>query len=102
MAKKMNAMAAQLAAAAGRAPAAPAPAPLPKAGSFTPPMASSATTTRPPSREGRVHVGAWLPEAYQRHILLVRAKTGLPVKTIFATALNDLFRTHGVPEIDEE
>ena len=60
------------------------------------------TSRKPASREGRVHVGAWLPEAYSRNILLVRAKTGLPVKTIFATALNNLFRAHGVPVIDEE
>ena len=36
-----------------------------------------------------------------RNILLVRAKTGLPVKTIFANALNDLFRAHNIPVIDE-
>jgi len=54
------------------------------------------------SREGRVHVGAWLPEAYSRNILLVRAKTGLPVKSIFANALNDIFRAHNIPVIDEE
>ncbi len=49
-----------------------------------------------------MHVGAWLPEAYSRNILLVRAKTGLPVKGIFANALNDLFRYHNIPVIDEE
>lgn len=57
---------------------------------------------KPKSREGRVHVGAWLPEAYSRNILLVRAKTGLPVKSVFATALNDLFRAHNIPVIDED
>ncbi len=63
---------------------------------------TTATSSKPKSREGRVHVGAWLPEAYSRNILLVRAKTGLPVKTIFAQALNDLFRAHNIPVIDEE
>jgi hypothetical protein len=91
---KVSAIQEQLEAAAGRAhvsaPAAQAPAAIR-------PVAS-----KPPSREGRVHVGAWLPEAYSRNILLVRAKTGLPVKTIFATALNDLFRAHNIPVIDEE
>jgi hypothetical protein len=49
-----------------------------------------------------VHVGAWLPEAYSRNILLVCAKAGLPVKSSFATALNDLFRAHNIPVIDGE
>ena len=65
-------------------------------------VASAAAAAKPASREGRVHVGAWLPKAYARHILLVRAKTGLPVKSIFASALNDVFRAHGVPVIDDE
>ncbi len=94
---KVSAIQAQLEAAAGRAqtpPAAPAPE---TASAARPGVASKAK-----SREGRVHVGAWLPEAYSRNILLVRAKTGLPVKTIFANALNDLFRAHNIPVIDEE
>ena len=66
------------------------------------PVIRAEAKPKPNSREGRVHVGAWLPEAYSRNILLVRAKTGLPVKTIFAQALNDLFRTHNIPVIDEE
>ncbi len=92
---KVSAIQAQLEAAAGRTqPPVAAPA--------TVPVAQLATPGKPKSREGRVHVGAWLPEAYSRNILLVRAKTGLPVKTIFANALNDLFRAHNIPVIDEE
>jgi hypothetical protein len=49
-----------------------------------------------------LHVGAWLPEAYSRNLLLVRAKTGMAPKAIFAAALNDLFRAHNIPVIDEE
>ena len=67
-----------------------------------PRTAEQPAAAKPPSRKGRVHVGAWLPEAYSRNILLVRAKTGLPVKAIFATALNDLFRAHNIPVIDED
>ena len=91
---KVSAIQAQLEAAAGRTQP---PAPVAQEPATTRPAA-----TKPPSREGRVHVGAWLPESYSRNILLVRAKTGLPVKTIFATALNDLFRAHNIPVIDEE
>ena len=94
---KVSAIQAQLEAAAGRAQTPPA-APAPETASAAKPGAAS----KAKSREGRVHVGAWLPEAYSRNILLVRAKTGLPVKAIFANALNDLFRAHNVPVIDEE
>jgi hypothetical protein len=92
---KVSAIQAQLEAAAGRTQTPPAP-----AHDVAPVIRPVATKAK--SREGRVHVGAWLPEAYGRNILLVRAKTGLPVKTIFANALNDLFRTHNIPVIDEE
>ena len=87
---KVSAMQAQLEAAAGRA-APPEPATAARAG-----------VAKPKSREGRVHVGAWLPEAYSRNILLVRAQTGLPVKAIFAKALNELFLAHNIPAIDKE
>ncbi len=95
---KVSAIQAQLEAVAGRTQARPTPAPTQDA------VASVVlpAPTKAKSREGRVHVGAWLPEAYSRNILLVRAKTGLPVKTIFANALNDLFRAHNIPVIDEE
>ncbi len=93
---KISAIQAQLDKAAGREPKSEAPA-VPSE-----PAAPRAAAVRPKTREGRVHVGAWLPEAYSRNILLVRAKTGLPVKTIFAQALNDLFREHNIPVIDEE
>ena len=92
---KVSAIQAQLEAAAGRAKPSPAPT------QETAPVARPAAT-KAKSREGRVHVGAWLPEAYSRNILLVRAKTGSPVKTIFANALNDLFRAHNIPVIDED
>jgi hypothetical protein len=92
---KVSAIQAQLEAAAGR-PVKPATA-LDEGQPASRPAAA-----KPKTREGRVHVGAWLPEAYSRNILLVRAKTGLPVKSIFANALNDLFRSHNIPVIDEE
>ncbi len=92
---RVSAIQAQLEAAAGRTP--PPPAPTREAAQAVRP-----TAMKPKSREGRVHVGAWLPEAYSRNILLVRAKTGLPVKSVFATALNDLFRAHNIPVIDED
>jgi hypothetical protein len=94
---KVSAIQAQLEAAAARTQTPPASVAVQE---NTP--AARPTAAKAKSREGRVHVGAWLPEAYSRNILLVRAKTGLPVKTIFANALNDLFRAHNIPVIDEE
>jgi hypothetical protein len=96
---KVSAIQAQLEAAAGRTQT-PAPPNAPANDGATRPLPGAAAKSK--SREGRVHVGAWLPEAYSRNILLVRAKTGLSVKTIFANALNDLFRAHNIPVIDEE
>jgi hypothetical protein len=93
---KVSAIQAQLEAAAGRA------AKPPIAATDEAQPTSKPVAPKPKTREGRVHVGAWLPEAYSRNILLVRAKTGLPVKTIFANALNDLFRAHNIPVIDED
>jgi hypothetical protein len=93
---KVSDIQAQLDAAAGRNPKLSAVPQEPAAAS------RPAAAAKPKTREGRVHVGAWLPEAYSRNILLVRAKTGLPVKAIFASALNDLFRTHNIPVIDED
>lgn len=93
---KVSAIQAQLEAVAGRTQT-----PTAQAQEITP-AAARPPAAKPKSREGRVHVGAWLPEAYSRNILLVRAKTGLPVKTIFAGALNDVFRAHNIPVIDEE
>jgi len=94
---KVSAIQAQLEAAAGRSQPQVTP-----AQEAAPVVRTTTTKAKPNSREGRVHVGAWLPEVYSRNILLVRAKTGLSVKTIFAQALNDLFRAHNIPVIDEE
>jgi hypothetical protein len=93
---KVSAIQAQLEAAAGRTQTPPAQV------QEAAPAVRPATASKAKSRDGRVHVGAWLPEAYSRNILLVRAKTGLPVKSLFANALNDLFRAHNIPVIDEE
>jgi hypothetical protein len=71
--------------------------------SVTPIAPSVAATARPPkpsSREGKVHVGAYLPRGFKRSLMLVRAQTGEEVQTLLAQALNDLFRAHDVPVVD--
>lgn len=52
------------------------------------------------SREGKVHVGGYLPSDFKRSLMLVRAQTGEDVQTLIAKALNDLFRAHDVPVVD--
>jgi hypothetical protein len=59
-------------------------------------------TSKPPSREGKAYVGAWLPEAFATNILMARAKTRMLPKTIMADALNDWFRKHNLPVIDAD
>jgi hypothetical protein len=81
----------QLEQASGRktaiAPAAPAPA---------------ATSYKAPSREGKIHLGAYLPAGFKSSLRLVQAQTGEDVQSLLAKALNDLFRAHKVPVIDHD
>lgn len=73
---------------------APAPVTLPK---VTPATAASA---KPPSREGKTHIGAYLPPGFKSSLRLVQAQTGEDTQTLIARALNELFRGHNVPVID--
>ena len=82
--------------AAGRAepPAAP---PTP-----TPDTAARPAAAKTSSREGKVHVGAYLPDGFRRGVRLVQAQTGEDTQTLVARALNELFRFHNVPVVDVE
>ena len=69
------------------------------------PKPAAVATPRPAkasSREGKVHIGAYLPEGFQTSILAVRAQTREDVQTLLARALNDLFRAHNVPVVDHK
>ena len=61
-----------------------------------------ATTYKAPSREGKTHIGAYLHPDFKRSLRLVQAQTGEDVQSLIAKALNDLFRAHNVPVIDQE
>jgi len=78
-------------------PATPVGADAPNPATVAPPR--SAKTS---SREGKVHIGAYLPEGFQTSILAVRAQTREDVQTLLARALNDLFRAHNVPVVDHK
>ena len=74
-----------------------APAATPAAVDTTKPAPSN---TKPPSREGKVHVGAYLPASFKSSLRLVQAQTGEDTQTLVARALNELFRAHNVPVVD--
>ena len=55
-----------------------------------------------PSREGKIHIGAYLHPDFKRSLRMVQAQTGLDIQALLALALNDLFRGHNVPVIDAD
>jgi hypothetical protein len=58
-------------------------------------------TTKAPSREGNIHIGAYLHPDFKTSLRLVQARTGKDIQTLLAGALNELFRTHNAPVIDK-
>lgn len=78
------------------APAAPAPASAEAAPEHRAP------SYKAPSREGKTHIGAYLNPDFKRSMRLVQAQTGEDVQQLLARALNELFRTHNVPVVDQE
>jgi hypothetical protein len=92
---KITSLQAGLDRAASNRAAAIAPA-VPPPDSDRPPVAKEA------SRAGKVHVGAYLPDAFRRSMRLVQAQTGEDTQTLLARALNDLFKAHNVPVVDQE
>jgi hypothetical protein len=98
---KFSAIQQQLEKASGRKGAAVAAAPPPAtavADTEGPPM----TSYKAPSREGKTHIGAYLHPDFKRSLRLVQAQTGEDVQELLARALNELFRAHNVPVIDQE
>ena len=55
-----------------------------------------------PSREGKIHIGAYLNPDFKRSLRMVQAQTGKDMQELIALALNDLFRGHNVPVIDQD
>ncbi|HXL66010.1 MAG TPA: ribbon-helix-helix domain-containing protein [Xanthobacteraceae bacterium] len=64
--------------------------------------APAAKTVKAPSREGKIHIGAYLHPDFKRSLRMVQAQTGMDIQALIALALNDLFRGHNVPVIDQE
>jgi hypothetical protein len=99
MPSKMAAIQAQLQHATGRAPATAVPTSLtPPA---TQPAAPRPVSVRPPSRQGMIHIGAYLHPDFKTSLRLVQARTGKDIQTLIADALNELFRAHNAPVVDK-
>jgi hypothetical protein len=56
--------------------------------------------TRAPSRDGKVHVGAYLAPGFKSSLRLVQAQTNKDVQSLVAEALNELFHKYQVPQVD--
>lgn len=75
---------------------APEPTPAPVDVSTTRPVHKKAAT-----RVGKVQIGGHFDPNYRRSLFMVQAQTGEDVQELLARALNDLFRAHNVPVVDE-
>ena len=64
--------------------------------------ASAPAAKRSPTRDGKVHIGAYLPAAFKRSLRMVQAQTDRDVQTLVAEALNELFHKHQVPKVDQD
>ncbi len=58
-------------------------------------------TTKAPSCEGKIHIGAYLDPDFKTSLRLVQARTGKNIQALLAEALNDLFRSHSAPVVDK-
>src|SRR4029078_4208779 len=52
------------------------------------------------SREGKVHVGGYFHPQVRKSLRMVQLQTDKDFQTLILQALNDLFRAHNVPVID--
>jgi hypothetical protein len=59
------------------------------------------TSTEAPSREGKIHIGAYLHPDFKTSLRLVQARTGKDLQGLLADALNELFRFYNVPVVEK-
>lgn len=57
-------------------------------------------TAGAPSREGKIHIGAYLAPEFKTSLRLVQAKTGQDLQALLSQALNELFRAHDVAVVE--
>jgi hypothetical protein len=59
------------------------------------------TPSEAPSREGKIHIGAYLHPDFKTSLRLVQARTGKDIQGLLADALNELFRFYNVPVVEK-
>jgi hypothetical protein len=71
------------------------------------PAKAEPAAERTASRNGKIHVGAWLPPEYKTSLRMIQIKTGgkggpeRGFQQLMAEALNDLFAKYDVPTVNE-
>lgn len=80
----------------------PANEPVPEPQASAPAPAPARARYQAPSREGKTHIGAYLNPDFKRSMRLVQAETGEDTTRLIARALNELFRAHKVPVVDQD
>jgi hypothetical protein len=93
---KMTDIQRQLERATGRAAGSSVAAPVQQPSPEVPPASAKA-----PSREGKIHIGAYLHPDFKTSLRLVQARTGKDIQALLADALNELFRAHNAPVVDK-
>jgi hypothetical protein len=78
--------------------ASPAPPPAPAASRE--PVSRAAAVAA--SREGRVHVGGYFHPQVRKSLRMIQVQTDENFETLILRALNELFRAHNVPVVDQE
>jgi hypothetical protein len=53
------------------------------------------------SREGKIHIGAYLDPHFRKSLRLIQAETLTDIQGLLAEALTDLFQKHGVAQRPE-
>ena len=93
----------QLERATGRAPVSVAPPPPPANAAVQPAreVAARPASAKAPSREGKIYIGAYLHPDFKRSLRLVQARTGKDIQALIGDALNELFRAHNAPVVDQ-
>jgi hypothetical protein len=64
--------------------------------------ASSRAAAVAASREGRVHVGGYFHPQVRKSLRMVQVQTDENFETLILRALNELFRAHNVPVVDQQ
>ena len=67
------------------------------------PAESEPAYYKAPSREGKLHVSAWLPPAYKISLRAIQMKfPNTSLQDLFSEALNDMFEKYDVPVVSED